>query len=107
MSFLPGGQETTITGTAAATVVSSPAASTQRMVKTIRITNVSGVAVAYTLQVNKAAAIFELGREAALAAGATTSIDRVVVLDATDESIEVVKTTAGELDVVAAYADRS
>jgi len=107
MSFTPGGQETRITTATTATVVSAPAASTQRLVKNIRLTNASSVAIDLTVQHDKAATATEIARDAALAAGASIDVEGPFVLDATDETITVTIGTAQPLHVVAAYADRS
>lgn len=107
MSFTPIGQETSVTTTAATTVVSAPGASTQRIVRNIRITNNAGSAIGVVLQVVKNGTPFSIYTNATLGAGASVDVAGPFILDATDETIELDADAAGDVDVVAAYADRS
>lgn len=88
-TFTPGGNETDANGTTHVTAVASPAASTQRLVSSVKLHNVDTAAVDASIIVNKGGTRRTLARNAALAVNATLEL-RDVVLDATDESIEVV-----------------
>jgi len=107
MSFIPGGQETTVSTTAATTVVSAPAASTQRLVRNIRITNTGMSAIGVELQLVKNGTPYVIYTNATLAAEESVNVAGPFVLDATDETIQLDADAAGDIDVVAAYADRS
>ena len=89
---LPVGNEGSLNGTTAVSAVAAPAASKQRIVlaKGIRVYNADTVAHTITWQKNKNSTLYPLQIDSGVAAGAFVELDKRVVLDATDESLEIV-----------------
>lgn len=91
MADLPVGNEVVLTGATAVTLLAAPGASTQRVVPK------SGASVYnrdtdprdITFQVNKGGTKSILWKAAGVVAGGTAVLPKVVVLDATNESLEV------------------
>lgn len=109
MAFLEIGHEGNFNGTTAVDVVTSPAASTRRLVRNIGVLNRDTVSQTVVLNKLKGASTYEIGRKT-LSANEPWVYDKLVVLDATDEKIQAVltaahTTTAPTFD--AAYADAS
>lgn len=109
MAVLAGANEGALNGTTPVTVVAAPGASTQRIVRNVKISNKDTAAVTVTLSKNKAATLRELC-EVTLEAGDILLYDDVIVLDATDESVEAVLSGAAATtnpDYDSSYADYS
>lgn len=89
---LPLGNEGALNGTTAVTALAAPAADEQRIVPAdgVVVFNADTVAHVFTLQKNKNSTVYILEKTASIAAGATHSFSVRVVLDATDESLELV-----------------
>lgn len=89
---VPIGNEGSLTGDAAKTVLAAPAASKQRIVPAngLSIYNADTVAHDFTIQKNKNSTVTIFWKESAVAAGVHVVLPKKVVLDATDESLEVV-----------------
>lgn len=109
MADLPVGNEGPINSTTAVTALAAPGASTQRVIprKGVSVNNLDTVVHNIVMQKNKAATITVIQRFGSVAAlGGTAILDKVVVLDATDESFEIVMeealtTTQPDFDVSA------
>lgn len=88
---LPVGNEGSLNGTTAVAVVPAPASGKQRIVlaKGIRVYNADTVAHTFTWQKNKSSTLYLLQVDATVAAGSFAELDKRVVLDDTDESLEV------------------
>jgi hypothetical protein len=93
MAFAMGGQEGALNGTTPVTVVTAPSSGNRRDVRGISITNKDTAAITVTISKNKASTLRRLYRET-LAVDETLVYDKVVVLDATDESVEAVMSGA-------------
>ena len=89
---LPVGNEGSLNGVTAVTAVAAPAAGKQRVVMAngVAIHNLDTVAHTFTFQKNKNSTLYVLQVDATVAAGAVATLAKPVVLDATDESLEVV-----------------
>lgn len=87
----PIGNEGSLTGDAAKTVLAAPAASKQRVVPAngLSVYNADTVAHDFTFQKNKNSTITIFWFEDAVAAGTHIVLPKKVVLDAIDESLEV------------------
>lgn len=109
MAFVEGGNETDLNGVTAVEVVAAPAASTRRLVRNVHFSNVDTAEKTIVLYKKKGATSRELAREV-LAVGDYWTFDKLVILDATDESITAAMTaavTTTNPTVDAAYADAS
>jgi len=105
----PGGNEADTNGTTHVTIVAAPGASVQRIVSSVKITNIDSAAVDANIVISTGGTRRVIKRDAALAVGATLEL-RDVVLDATNKLIEVVlggahTTTAPTAQ--AAYLDKA
>lgn len=106
-TFTPGSNEVSLNGTTPVTLVAAPAASIQRMVRSISIQQRDTAAVTLTVRILKGATTRQLWA-GTLQPGDTWIDDTVRVLDATDESITAVLSGAPATtnpDVQASYAD--
>lgn len=89
----PEGNEGNLNGTTAVDAVPAPAAADyQRIIgeKSVKVYNADTVAHTITLQKNKNSTVYVLEDSGSLAAGAAYQFASRVILDATDESLEVV-----------------
>jgi hypothetical protein len=105
---LPVGNEGPLNGATAVTALAAPAAAKQRVIPNngAGVFNVDTVAHDFTFQKNKAGTLTPLYTLLAVAAGQQAILPKRVVLDATDESLEVFMegahtTTAPRFDVAA------
>lgn len=108
-TFTPGSEETTSNGTTDATIVSAPAANTQRIISSIKVHNTDTAVATVTIKKAKGASEWVIHTETSLAVNGAFEI-RDLVLDATDETMEIVLNgaiTTNELDVVSTYADKT
>ncbi len=87
---LPLGNEGALNGATAVTILAAPASGKQRQVPRygVSVYNADSVAHTYTFQKNKNGTARILDIQATIAAGAVCRLDVIVVLDATDESLE-------------------
>jgi len=106
---IPIGNEGSFNSTNAVTVLAAPASSKQRVIPThgLSVYNADTAAVDVIVQKNKNSTARVIYKKVGLAAGATDSMPNKVVLDATDESLEVklggaIATTQPVFDVAAA-----
>jgi len=108
-TFTPGGNEIVTNGTTAVIAVASPGSGVQRLVSSVKVTNTDTTAVDAIIRVLKSATTYQVARSATLAVGATLEA-KDIVLDATDESVQVIlgaaHTTAAS-EVTAAFADKA
>jgi len=91
MADLPIGNEGSMTGTTAVTLLAGPSAgATQRVVppKGAGVYNKDTVNHDITFQKNKGAAITEIHKVTGVVPGGSVFLDKVVTLDATNESLE-------------------
>lgn len=88
---LPLGDENAFNGTTEVTVLAAPASAKQRVVPSngLSFYNADTVACDVIVQKNKGGTRTVLYKKAALAAGDTDVMPKKVVLDATNESLEV------------------
>lgn len=93
MATLPGGNEGALNGTTPVVIVAAPALATQRTIKDISFHNRDTATVQVTLRKIKGASTFELTR-VDINSRSTYVWDKVVVLDATDESVTAVMSAA-------------
>jgi hypothetical protein len=108
MSFSPGQQETSISNTSSTPVLAAPNTTTQRLVRNIRISNThASISASFIVSHEKGATTTIIESVFSLAAGSSIDIPGPFVLDATDETLEVIQSSAGTIDVLAPYADRS
>lgn len=108
-TFTPGSQEAQSNDTTDTTVVAAPAASTQRIISSIKVHNTDTAVATITIKKAKGASEWLLHTETALAVSGNFEV-RDIVLDATDETVEVVLSgavTTNQLDVVSTYADKA
>lgn len=91
MADLPVGNEIPLTGSTPVALLAAPAASTQRVVPKngASVYNRDTVAHDITFQVNKGGTRSILWKATGVAVGGTAVLPKVVVLDATNESLEV------------------
>lgn len=109
MAFTPGGDDGTLNGTTPVTLVSAPAASTQRIVKTITIQNIDTAVVTVILRKVSAGGTRQLW-EGDLDVNDTLIFDDSVVLDDTGSSITAVMSGAATTtnpDYTSSFADAS
>jgi len=105
MGFTPTGNEAITTGTTEVTAVPAPAASQRHIVTEITIYNADTVQRTFTIQVAKASTN-RIKYKQAVAVGKTLEYFGRIVLDATDETVEVfadASATTTESDIVVAY----
>jgi len=90
MADLPIGNEGSLTGAAAVTILAAPGASTQRVIPKggAGVYNFDTVAHDITFQKNKGAVITELFKVVGVAVGGVALLPKIVVLDATNETLE-------------------
>lgn len=105
---LPVGNEGNMNGTTAVTLLAAPAANKQRVVpaKGVSFYNADTVSHDFTVQKNKGGTVTIVWKQASVAAGTVATVDKKVVLDATNESLEgkieaAHTTTAPTFDVAA------
>lgn len=104
-----GSQEAQSNDTTDTTVVAAPAASTQRLISSIKVHNTDTAVATVTIKKAKAASEWPVHTETALAVNGNFEV-RDLVLDATDETIEIVLSGAvstNQLNVVSTYADKA
>ena len=108
MADLPVGNEGSLNSTTAQTALAAPASSTQRVIprKGVSVYNIDTIVHNIVMQKNKAATITIIQRFGNVPVDGTVVLDKVVILDATDESFEIVMeevlaTTQPEFDVSA------
>ena len=91
MADLPIGGEGNLNGTTAVTVLASPAADKQRIVPAngLSIYNADTVAHDIIIRKKKASTSYVFWKESAVAAGTHKVLPKKVILDATDELLEV------------------
>ena len=109
MAFAEGAQDGALNGTNVVTVVSSPGASTRRIVKLINIHNVDTVSQTINVFYVHGASSRKL-RSVTLGAGQTLVISDTLVLDDTDKSLTAnmgAAATTTNPDFVSSYADAS
>lgn len=109
MAFVEGGQESSLNGTTNVTVVSAPGSSTRRLVTNVHFDNVDTVPQTIELYKDKGGTAKRLFR-LTLGVGDFYTFDKMVVLDATDESLYAKMTAAATTTnptVDAAYGDAS
>lgn len=89
MSFTEIGQEGALNGTTPVTIVSVPSSGQRKLVNKINIHNRDTASVTVTVSKNKNATLRRLIR-VTLEPDDTLIYDSIIVLDATDESVEAV-----------------
>ena len=106
MAVLPYGNEVALNGATPVTLVAAPTGTNKRGIDkdAAGIHNLDSVSHTFTFQKNKAATITVIWKVTGVAAGGAAIMPKKVVLDATDESLEVVMegahtTTAPRADV--------
>lgn len=110
MASTAGGSEGVTTGVTDATLVGSPAASTQRIIRSLSVYNADTVAATVTIKHDKAATERIVAKVTLQADETFFLSDHLIVLDATDEKLEIVlaaAVTTNELQFVASYLDDS
>lgn len=112
MGLAAGGSEGTSNGTTDVTVVAAPGASEQRIVRTVAVHNTDTVAATVTIKKAKGGSEYIIAKDT-LAVGETLffgGTGESIILDATDETVEIVlagAVTTNQLDYTAAYATQS
>lgn len=92
-TFIMVGSEGALNSTTPVTIVAAPSAGNRRDVRNVGITNKDTAPITVTISKNKASTLRRLVKET-LNPDETLIFDKVVVLDATDESIEAVLSAA-------------
>lgn len=108
-TFTPGGNETNTNNTTAVTAVAAPSSGVIRMVNSVKVTNTDTANRHVTIRVNKGGSLYVVRRSTALAVAATLEA-RDIILDATDESVQVVlngTVTTNQLNVVSSFVDKA
>jgi hypothetical protein len=109
MSFAEGGNEGAFNSTTEVTILASPGSGVRRVIRDITVANRDTVSATIIIRKYKAAAIvFEV--QATLETKEYWQIEKIMVLDATDEEVKgvlsgAITTTQPSFDV--AYADNS
>jgi hypothetical protein len=109
MAFMEGASDGTLNGTTDVTLVSAPAASTRRLVKTIIIHNRDTIAQTITLKYVNGGNERFIGKYT-LNPDESIFYDDVLVLDTTSKSIEAVMAavaTTTDPDYVCTYGDQT
>ena len=109
MAFTAGGNEGALNSTTEVTIVSSPGASTQRVIRTINIHNKDTASVSLIVSHKKSSTLRRI-KKVTLEPDDTWESTQVYVLDATDESIVAVlggAITTNQPEYVVSYADQS
>lgn len=109
MAFTPGGDDGTLNGTTPVTLVSAPAASTQRISKIITIKNTDSAQVTVTVRKVSGGGTRQIV-ETTLDVDDTLVIDEVIVLDDTSSSITAIMSGAAATtnpDWTSSFADVS
>jgi hypothetical protein len=109
MAFMEIGSEGSLNGTTYVDVVSTPGASTRRLVKNVHFFNADTVAHTVIVSKDKGGTKYELARET-LQPTEYWTFDKTIICDATDEKVvaktlAATTTTAPTFDT--AYADAS
>lgn len=105
MAFTEAGNEGALNGTTAVDVVPAPA-SGRHLVRNLSVYNIDSAVVTVTVRKNKGGTLSLLQKET-LQVGDTLVYDKLIVLDATDEKVQVVMSGAAATtnpDFDAAYA---
>lgn len=105
--FLEGSAFGTSNSTTAVTVIAAPASGKRRLIRSLSIHNNDTVSATVTIQINNSGTKYILHKEA-LDSGKQLLYDRVMVLAATTESLEIVlggAITTNQLDYFAVYAE--
>lgn len=91
------GDEGSLTGSAAKTVIAAPASGATRATPSasVSVYNKDTVVHDITFQKNKGGTVTEIAKVLNLAVGATTIMPKKVALDATNESLEIKSNAAG------------
>lgn len=106
MPWIEAGNEGFLNGVTAVELVAAPAAG-RRLVRNVNFFNADTAAVTVTLRKLKGTTVIPLGRES-LQPGDSWTPDRLIVLDATDESVQALLSAApatANPAFDAAYAD--
>lgn len=108
-TFTPGSQEAQSNDTTDTTIVAAPAASAQRIISSIKVHNTDTAVATITIKKAKGASQWLIHTEASLAVNGSFEV-KDIVLDATDETMEIVlggAVTTNQLDVVSTYVDKA
>lgn len=87
MAFIEVGNEGSLNGTTAVDVVSSPGASTRRLVSNVKFNNIDTATVTVILLKYKGGTTYEIARET-LQVNEHWEYDSLIVCDATDEKVQ-------------------
>lgn len=110
MAFQEKGSEGTTNGVTAVTVVPAPTAGVRRIVTSLYILNVDTANIALTVRKNKNGSFYRYSDAFAMTPGQLWLLPQTVVLDAADESLEILlggAVAANEPEFNASYGDAS
>jgi hypothetical protein len=110
MGQVAGNFITNVTTTTPTVVLSSPASATRRILTSLTVFNDAGSAVDYRIDLRKGSTDYGLKRNAALASKGTDQLlveSKPLVLDDTNESLQITLAGSGDVDIVACYVDEN
>jgi hypothetical protein len=108
MAQTAGNELNNVTTTTQTVVVTAPASGARRLVTSLIVFNDAGAAVEYRVDLKKGTSNYGIKRNNSLASKGSEQLvveGRSLVLDATDESLQITLAASGDVDIVACFVD--